>query len=129
MLSDVQLIFGDNTGDIAYYRPTDKSERNRFFSVLNRFFFILLLDKRVLSDVQRIVGDTLYIPTERLFSVLNRFLAHLSHLLGVSYCDHWMSVVRRVLSVVNNCFKRHLLLNYWLTLTKLGRNDPYMTLF
>ena len=42
------------------------------------------------------------------------FVAHLSHWLRVSYCDHWMSVVRRVSSVVNNCFKRHLLLNYWL---------------
>ena len=36
------------------------------------------------------------------------FLAHLS------YCDHWMSVVRRVSPVVNNCFKGHFLLNYWL---------------
>ena len=35
------------------------------------------------------------------------FLAHLSH------CDHWMSVVRCVSSVFNNCFKGHLL-NYWL---------------
>ena len=46
------------------------------------------------------------------------FLAHLSHRLRVSYC-HWsMSVVRRPscvvrrpLSVVNNCFKQHLLCN------------------
>ena len=30
---------------------------------------------------------------------------------------------------VNNCFKEHLLLNYWLDLTKLGRYDPYMALF
>ena len=57
------------------------------------------------------------------------FLAHLSHWLMVSYCDRWMSVVRRPSCVVNNCFKRLLLLNYWLDLTKLGRNDPYMTLF
>ena len=28
------------------------------------------------------------------------FLAHLSHWLMVSYCDHWMSVVRHLLSVV-----------------------------
>ena len=43
-----------------------------------------------------------------------QFLAHLSLLLRVSYCDHWMSVVRHVSSVVNNCLKRHLLLNYLL---------------
>ena len=32
----------------------------------------------------------------------------------VSYCDHWMSVVRRSSSVINNCFKGHLILNYLL---------------
>ena len=47
----------------------------------------------------------------------------------VSYCDRWMSNGRRVSSVVNNFFKGHLLLNYWLDLTKLGRNDPNMILF
>ena len=31
---------------------------------------------------------------------IHPFLAHLSHWLRVSYCDHWMSVVRSVLSVV-----------------------------
>ena len=50
---------------------------------------------------------------------------HLTHWLMVSYCDRWMSVVRLASSVVNNCFKGHLLLNYWLDLTKLGKNDPY----
>ena len=44
------------------------------------------------------------------------FLAHLSHWLIISYCDLWISIVRRgrPLCVVNNCFKGHLLLNYWL---------------
>ena len=37
---------------------------------------------------------------------------HLSHRPMVSYCDHWMSVVRCASYVVNNCFKGHLLLNY-----------------
>ena len=40
------------------------------------------------------------------------FLAHLSLWLMVSYCDHWMSVVRLPSSVVKNCFKGHLILNY-----------------
>ena len=35
----------------------------------------------------------------------------MSHWLMMSYCDRWMSVVRRQLSVINNCFKGHLL-NY-----------------
>ena len=39
----------------------------------------------------------------------------------VSYCD-------RCISVVSRAFKGHLLLNYWLVFTKLGRNDPYMAL-
>ena len=38
------------------------------------------------------------------------------------------SVVCHVWSVVINYFKGHLLLNYWLNLDKLGRNDPYLTL-
>ena len=47
------------------------------------------------------------------------FLASRSNLLPNAfklefYCDHWMSVVRRVSSVVNNCLKRHILLNYCL---------------
>ena len=33
------------------------------------------------------------------------FLAHLSLWLMVSYCDRWMSVVRRASCVINNCFK------------------------
>ena len=40
-------------------------------------------------------------------------LAHLSHWLMVTYCDHWMSVVCRQSCVLNNCFKGHLL-NYQL---------------
>ena len=35
--------------------------------------------------------------------------------LNLSYCDHWISVLRHVLCVNNNCFKGHLL-NYWLEL-------------
>ena len=31
----------------------------------------------------------------------------------VSICDYWMSVIHRVSSIVNNCFKGHLL-NIWL---------------
>ena len=46
------------------------------------------------------------------------FLAYLSHWLMVSYCDNWTSVVRRVSSVVNNCFKGHHLLNYWMDLNQ-----------
>ena len=41
-------------------------------------------------------------------------LAHLSQWLMVSYCDRWMSVLRCPPCVVKNCFKGHLLLNYWL---------------
>ena len=42
------------------------------------------------------------------------YLAHLSQRLKVSYCDYWMSIVRRASSAINNNrFKRHLL-NYWL---------------
>ena len=52
-------------------------------------------------------------------------LAHLSHLLMVSYCDRWMSVVRRASWIVRRLSKGHLL-NYWLDLAKFGRNDPYM---
>ena len=49
----------------------------------------------------------------------------------VSYYDRCMSGVPRPTwsSGVNNCFKGHLLLNYRLDLTKLGRNDPYIALF
>ena len=32
----------------------------------------------------------------------------------MSYCDHWMSVLHCVSCIVNNWFKGHLLLNYWL---------------
>ena len=42
----------------------------------------------------------------------------------VSYCDHLMSVVRRQSSVLNNCFKGHLL-NYWLDSAKLQMGLVY----
>ena len=40
----------------------------------------------------------------------------------------WSLDVRRASSVINNCFKGHILLNYCWILTKLGRNYPYMAL-
>ena len=55
-------------------------------------------------------------------------LAHLSHWLMVSYCDHWMCVLCRPSSTISSR-DIYLLLSppkttRWI-LTKLGRNDPY----
>ena len=53
-------------------------------------------------------------------------LAHLSHWLMVSYCDRWMSVVRRPSSTIAS--KDIFSLTTGWNLTKLGRNYPYMYL-
>ena len=55
------------------------------------------------------------------------FVAHLSHLLMVSYCDHWMSVVCRASSTIATKDISSQITG-WI-LTKLGRNDPHMALF
>ena len=61
------------------------------------------------------IGDLLY--GKRLFMVVNDafplFLAHLSMKCSrVSFCDRPVSVVRHLLSILDNLFK-HLLLNHW----------------
>ena len=54
------------------------------------------------------------------------FLSHVRQRLKVSYCDHWMSVVRFASPCGdNNCSKEHLC---WL-FTKPGRKNSYMALF
>ena len=54
------------------------------------------------------------------------FLSHVRQRLKVSYCDHWMSVVRYAASCHdNNCFKGHLC---WI-FTRPGRKNSYMALF
>ena len=54
----------------------------------------------------------------------NRILAHQSRWLMVSYCDHWMSVMRHKQSLQMTSPK--VLAGFF---TKLGGNDPYMALF
>ena len=57
-------------------------------------------------------------------------LAHLSQRLNVSYCDHWMSVLHCVSCIVNNWFKGHLLLNYWLDFDQTWQElSLYIALF
>ena len=51
----------------------------------------------------------------RVVSGILFFLAQLIIWYMVSFCGHYIvSVVSHVSWVVNNCFKEHLLLNYWL---------------
>ena len=51
-----------------------------------------------------------------IYTGLQYLLAYLSQRLNVSYCDHWMFVVCHVPCGVNNYFKQHFLLSYWLDL-------------
>jgi len=62
------------------------------------------------------------------FLVFWVFLAHLSTVLRVSYCDRPLSVVRRASSVVRKLFYLNIFSSVttrWI-LTKLNRNDPWV---
>ena len=66
------------------------------------------------------------------YYTLTFLLAHLSGSDKVSFCDHILSVVRRVCvcACVGACVHKQFLqkATYWI-LTKLHRNDPWLVLF
>ena len=93
-------------------------------AVLNAYFQCgsIMSTSMLLRYIYFIQAAALWLPFTCCFTIstfshcrsLSTFLAHLSHRLMVSYCDRWMSVLSCVSSVLNNCFKGHLLLNYWI---------------
>ena len=114
-ISNIKFSFKNWPGSTRMFHsnPSFTKLRKLALSTLTSLFFL-----HPLQLIQHFTNFTFFSPIKSAdpdemspYYLGLPFLAHLSHWLMVSYCDHWMSVVHCASSTIAS--KGHLL-NYWL---------------